>query len=68
MLKQIEAKIEEHVQSILAKESICFYEYQTLVSEFNRLMAKEKEAKLEADNKAWREKMAGTLTEMVCGK
>lgn len=68
MLEQIEAKIEEHIQSILAKESICFYEYQTLVGEFNRLKAKEKEAKLEADNKAWREKMAGTLTEMVCGK
>lgn len=68
MLDRIEAKIEEHVKAILDKDTICFYEYQTLVSELNRLTVKAKEARLEADNKAWREKMAVTLTDMVCGK
>lgn len=67
MIEQMEAKIKEHVESILNQPTLCYYDYQVLVCEINRQNAKEKEAKLEADNKAWREKMAATMTDMVCG-
>ena len=68
MIEQIEAKIADHVKAILAKPALEYYDYQILLSEINRQHAKEKEAKLEAENKAWREKMAATMTDMVCGK
>ena len=68
MIEQIEAKIAEHVKTILDKPTLEYYDYQILLNEINRQIAKEKEAKLEAENKAWREKMAATMTDMVCGK
>lgn len=68
MIEQIEARIKTHIQSILDKQSLEYYDYQTLVGEINRQAAKDKEAKLEADNKAWREKMATTMADMVCGR
>lgn len=67
MIERIEAKIKEHVESILNQPTLGYYDYQVLVCEINRQITKDKEAKMEADNKAWREKMAATMTDMVCG-
>lgn len=66
MIEKMESKIENHVKSILKKDSIDFYDYQILVGEINRQHSKEKEAKQDAINKAQHEQMLKALGSMVC--
>lgn len=68
MIEKIEAKIEAYINSILEKDVIDYTDYQTLSGELARLYMKEKEAKLEAENKAQQAKWLETLTSMVASK
>ena len=68
MIENMEAKIENHVKSILKKDNIGFYDYQILVGEINRQHAKEQEEKMKAYNKAQQEQWLKTLTSMIAAK
>lgn len=68
MIEKIENKIEAYINVILDKDVIDYSDYQVLSGELARLYTKEKEAKLEAENKAQREKWLETLTSMVASK
>lgn len=68
MIEQIEKKIEAYIAAILTQDNIDFTDYQVLVSEVSRLTAKEKEAKLAAENKAQQAQWLETLTNMVSTK
>lgn len=68
MIKNMEAKIEDFINSIMEKDSIGFYDYQILVGEINRQHAKEQEEKMKAENKAQQEQWLKTLTSMVAAK
>lgn len=68
MIEKIENKLEAYINVILDKDVIDYSDYQVLSGELARLYTKEKEAKLEAENKAQREKWLETLTSMVASK
>lgn len=47
MTDKIEEKISSFVETILAKETISFCDYQILVNELNRISTKEEKEKME---------------------
>ena len=65
MLEQMEARIEAHIKSILNKESIDFYDYQTLVGEIARQTARAKEAKWDAGKEERNSAMINALKNMM---
>ena len=65
MIEKMEAKIENHVKSILKKDSIDFCDYQILISEINRQAAKEKEAKWDAEKEQRNDAMMKALAGMM---
>lgn len=68
MIEKIENKIEAYINTILEKDVIDYTDYQALSGGLARLYMKEKEAKLEAENKAQQAKWLETLTTMVASK
>lgn len=61
MIEKMESKIENHVKSILKKDSIDFYDYQILVGEINRQSEKQKAAKWDAEKEQRNEAMMNML-------
>lgn len=57
MTDKIEEKISSFVETILAKETISFCDYQILVNELNRISAKEEKEKWNAESKQRNEKL-----------
>ena len=67
MIDKIEAKLEEHINNILAKETLCHTDYMTLTNELARLVQKEKEAKWDSENQKRTKKLMQSLSELyVC--
>ncbi len=65
MIDKIEEKIAAHVQTILAKDTISFCEYQILVNELHRLNEKEKAEKWNAESKQRNEKLFAALKDAM---
>jgi hypothetical protein len=63
--KRIKERIERHVDFILNKELIDYFDYQTLVSEINRRENEEREKKYEESEKKRTEQMKSML-ETIC--
>lgn len=57
MTDKIEEKISSFVETILAKETISFCDYQILVNELNRISTKEEKEKWNAESKQRNEKL-----------
>lgn len=66
MIEKMEAKIDNHIKSILKKDSIDFYDYQILVGEINRQNAKAKEAKWNAEQEERNAALMTAMQNMIC--
>ena len=65
MIQKIETRIEEHIESILAKETLCHMDYMTLTNELARLTQKQKEAKWEAESEERNKALMDAMKNMV---
>ena len=63
--KKIKERIEKHIDFILNKEHIDYFDYQTLVAELNRHESEERQKKYEEDGKKRSEQMKSML-ETIC--
>ena len=63
--KKIKERIEKHIDFILNKELIDYFDYQTLVAELNRHESEERQKKYEEDGKKRAEQMKSML-ETIC--
>lgn len=66
MIEKMEAKIDNHIEFILKKETIDYSDYQILSAEINRQIAKERDAKWEAEKEQRNAAMMAAMGNLMC--
>lgn len=65
MIEKIEAKITEHINTILSKDVLTHEDYMTLTNELCRLKQKEHDQMIAANNEAEKKMWLETLNNMI---